>query len=288
MKELSFFFACLEHNYQLNPSSYPFLSSIDIKNFQDRMTSFSNNGIGGDVLYHPIMEPLVQSSLAHFLYMKKNSIDFKGYSNGEILPDRMPFHPNYILFRFMDNLIENKASVTLGSFKFYDFSPSTTHMDREKLVLKVNELLEDPILKELVCSFFKKLQVNGDTLDRILGFVQTKTKPTRGIGLLYFVLMDLYLEHIDYFLYEVIKKSGLNCFWCRCLMTAILCFTDKKTVPKLNKILKLDGVLPAWGLTAKVRTGTRGGRILRPWRGKLYINMEGHLQWERPESIINM
>lgn len=35
------------------------------------------------MLYDPIMEPLVQSSLAHFLYMKKNRIDFKGYENGE-------------------------------------------------------------------------------------------------------------------------------------------------------------------------------------------------------------
>lgn len=32
--------------------------------------------------------------------------------------------------------------------------------------------------------------------------------------------------------------------------------------PKLKKILKLDCVLPAWGLTAKVRTGSRGGRVL--------------------------
>ena len=30
-------------------------------------------------------------------------------------------------------------------------------------------------------------------------------------------------------------------------------------VPKLKKILKMDSVLPAWGLTAKVNTGTRGG-----------------------------
>lgn len=100
--------------------------------------------------------------------------------------------------------------------------------------------------------------------------------------------MDLYLEHLDYFIYETINKSGLNCFWSRCLNTAILGFTDKKTVFKLNDILQLHIVLPAWGLTAKVRSGTRGGRVLRPWQGKLYINTEGHLQWERPESIIEM
>lgn len=208
--------------------------------------------------------------------------------NGEKLPDLMAFHPNYIRFAFMDNLIANKASVTLGSFKLYDFSPSTAFMDRDKLMQKVNELLQNPILEALLYSFVKKLQVDGDPLDRILGFVQTKTKPTRGIGLLYFILMDLYLEHVDYFIYETINKSGFNCFWARCLNTAIIGFTDKRTVPKFNKILKLDSVLPAWGLTAKVRTGTRGGRVLRPWQGKLYINMEGHLQWERPESLIDM
>lgn len=285
MNELALFFACLEHNYQFNSSEYPLISSIDINNFKDRMTSFSNNGIGDGILYDPILEPLVQSSLAHFLYMKKNRIDFKGYENGEELPDKMPFHPNYIRFRFMDSLIANKASVTLDSFQLYDFSPSTTYMSRDKLMLKVNELFENSIIKELVYSFFKKLQVDGD---RILGFVQTKTKPTRGIGLLYFILMDLYLEHVDYFIYESINKSRLNCFFVRCLNTAILGFTDKRTVPKLKKILNLDCVLPAWGLTVKVRTGSKGGKVLRPWRGKLYINIEGHLQWERPESIIDM
>lgn len=152
----------------------------------------------------------------------------------------------------------------------------------------VDALLQNQIIKRLVDSFVNKLQVDGDQVDRILGFVQTKRKPTKGIGLLYFWLMDLYLEHLDYFIYETINKSGLNCFWSRCLNTAILGFTDKKTVFKLNDILQLHIVLPAWGLTAKVRSGTRGGRVLRPWQGKLYINTEGHLQWERPESIIEM
>ncbi|KAI4298082.1 hypothetical protein MLD38_040504 [Melastoma candidum] len=256
------------------------------------MTSFSNNGIGGgigcDMLYDPIMEPLVQSSLAHFLYMKKNPIDFKEYENGDQLPDRMPFHPNYLRFQFLDTLIEKKASVTLGTFKLYDFSPSTTHMDRDKLMLKVNKLLQHSIIKELVYSFIHKIQVEVDAFDSILGFVPTKTKPTRGLGLLYFILIDLYLEYVDLYIYETINKYQLNCFWGRCLNTAILGFSDKKTVPKYKKILKLDSFFPACGLTAKERAGSRGGRVLRPFRGKLYINIDGHLQWERPESIIDM
>ncbi|KAL3529530.1 hypothetical protein ACH5RR_008852 [Cinchona calisaya] len=151
----------------------------NINYFKDRITSFSNNGIGGigcDMLYDPLMGPLVQSLLAHFLYMKKNRIDFKQCENGDKLPDLTAFHPNYIRFAFMDSLIANKASVTLGSFKLYDFSPSAAFMDRDKLMLKVSELLQNPILEALVYSFVKKLQVDGDTLDRILEFVQTNLR----------------------------------------------------------------------------------------------------------------
>lgn len=285
---IDLFLAVLEHNYRKNSIEYPMISSVDMNSFKDRITSFSNNAIGSDIQYDPIMEPLVGSSLAHFLYMKKNGLSFKGYDNGEKLPDLMAFHPNYIRFAFLDNLIANKASITLGSFKLLDFSPSTAFMNRDKLMQKIIELLQNTILESLVYSFVKKLQVDGDPLDRIFKFVQTKTKPTRGVGLLYFIFMDFYLEHVDYFIYETINKSGLNCFWARCLNSAIMGFTDRKTVQKFNKILKLDSVLPAWGLTAKVNTGSRGGRILRPWQGKLYINIEGHLQWERPESIIHL
>ncbi|WOL04761.1 hypothetical protein Cni_G13483 [Canna indica] len=156
--------------------------TYDIKCFKDRMTSFSKDGIAGDMLYDPIMEPLVQSSLAHFLYIQKNRIDFKENENGDKLPDLKAFHPNYIRFAFLDDLIANKASVTLGSFKLYEFSPSAAFMDREKLLQKVNELLQNPILEALVYSFVKKLQVDGDPLNRILGFVKTKAKPTRGTG----------------------------------------------------------------------------------------------------------
>lgn len=53
------FFAFLEHNYKQNDSEYPMISSVDINSFKDRITSFSNNGIGSDMLYDPLMEPLV-------------------------------------------------------------------------------------------------------------------------------------------------------------------------------------------------------------------------------------
>lgn len=75
------------------------------------------------------------------------------------LPNRMPFHPNQS--RFLDNIIERKASTTLSSFKLYEFSPSTTSLDRDKLMQKVTKLLENPILKEMV--YIKKLQVYCST-----------------------------------------------------------------------------------------------------------------------------
>lgn len=296
MSELALFLACLEQNYKSNPSDFPLISSIDISNFKSRITSISNNeiadDIGSDMLYdHNIMIPLVQSSLAHFLYMKKNRIEFKWSENGdgEQLPEIKPFHPNFVRFRFLDNLTANKATVTLDSFKLYDFSTSTNYMDWDKFKIKLNELVKDPIIKDFVyCFFSTKLQGDGMSSIRILDIlvlIKIKKNSDRGLGLLYFILMDLYLEHVDYHIYESINVSGLNCFWGRCLNTAILGFTDKRTAPKLDKILKLDCVLPAWGLTATVCTGTKGGRVFRPWRGKLYINKEGHLQWERPESI---
>lgn len=110
-------------------------------------SNVSNNGIGSDMLYDPIMEPLIQSSLAHFLYMKKNNMDM---DIKDKIPDLKTFHPNYIRFQFMDNLIANKASVTLGSFKLYEFTPGTSSMDRGKLMLKVDALLQNQIIRMCV------------------------------------------------------------------------------------------------------------------------------------------
>lgn len=280
--ELLSFFEIMDLNYKNHSSEYPMITCTEIKCFKDRMTDLSNNVIDSDTIYDPIMEPLVQSSLANFLYIKK-------YSSNTKLPYLKEFHPNYVRYQFMDQLIENKTSVTLGFLKLYEFNPGTSSMDICKLKIKVDSLLVNPILKILVNSYILKLQVGSDQIDRILDFVQTKKKPTKGIGLLYFLLMDLYLEHLDLFIYETLNAFNLkNCFWSRCMNSAVLGFTDKKTVLKFNEILQLPFVFTAWGLTAKVRSCNRGGKVLRPWRGKLYISTEGVLQWERPESIIEI
>lgn len=289
--DLTFFLAVVDNEYKKNSTKYHIISKADIDSFKDHLSSSSNYDIESgseeirlDGLFDPLMEPLIQSSLAHFLFIKKNDIPCKKGENGEDIPDLTAFHPNYIRFRFMDQLVTNKASIRLTSFKLLDFSPSTVLIDRKILMQKVRELIHNPKLEALVLFFIQKLQADGDKSERILGFGQTK--PAKRIGLLYFLFMELYLVVIDDYIHERIHL--LNCFWVRCLTTGLICFSDQKTIPKVVNILKLDGALPAWGLTAKVSTGTRGGRVLRPWRGKLYINIDGHLQWERPESIIDM
>lgn len=105
--------------------------------------------------------------------------------------------------------------------------------------------------------------------------------------MLYFILLDLYLEYVDALVVDSINKSGVGCFWARSLNICILGMIDKKTL-KLSEILQLHLILPAWGLTYKLRSGSRGGKIIRPFKGRLYIDRDGHLQWERPESVIEI
>lgn len=181
--------------------------------------------------------------------------------------DLKAYHPNYIRLGFMDNLIANKSSVTLSYFRFYEFYPSTASMDRDKLLFKVRQLLMNPTLILLVESFVRKLQVDSDPLARILDVVKSKKNPTRGLGLLYFMFMDLYIEHIDFIMYESLHQFGSNGFWARCLNIGLLGFTNHKTF-KENDMLDL--ILPAWGLTAKVRSGSKGGKILRPLRSRIW------------------
>lgn len=75
---------------------------------------------------------------------------------------------------------------------------------------KVDSLLQTPILQNQVYSFIMKLQVYGDP--GIKKFIQR-------LGLLYFMLMDLYLEDIYYFILDTFNNDnagvGHHCFWGR-------------------------------------------------------------------------
>lgn len=74
----------------------------------------------------------------------------------------------------------------------------------------------------------------------------------------------------------------------KCLNIAIVGFSNKKAIPHFNKVFKQPIVLPAWGLAVKESSGTRDGKVLRPWRGRLFVDAEGNLRWDRPESIIEL
>lgn len=274
-RELDLFISVLERTYQLHSGDYPMISDIDMCSFRDRITYISDNDLEIDMLYDPLMESLVQSSMAHFLYIKKYNLDI----------DQTFFHPNYIRFDFMDKLIQRKAAIKLSSFQYYEILPGTSAIDISKLSGKVDALVDNPVLKQLVDPFVKKLQVGDDQVDKMIEFVKS-TRSNKKKGLIYYILMDLYLEHIDSILYKIVKESSSNFFWERCLNCSIIGFTDKKSVVEFQSLCQFSHLLPAWGLTAKVRTGKSSGRICRPWGGKLYIKGDGVLRWERPESII--
>lgn len=190
--------------------------------------------------YDPIMDPLVQSSLAHFLYLSKC---------GAERIDLNICHPHYLRLSFIDSLVARKSTVTLGSFRLYELSPGSAPIDREKLIQKVDRLVNSRSLRNLVYFSVQKLQSKG----WIESWNSFKVKETR-IGLIYLVLMDLYLEDLDSIIFEIISKTRFNLFWTRRLTTAFLSIMDPKAA-KCNHLLKFDVLLPAWGLSAKVRAG---------------------------------
>lgn len=80
---------------------------------------------------------------------------------------------------------------------------------------------------------------------------------------------------VDTFVTDSINSSRLTSFWERCLNTARVCFKETSRGPyqtKFKQALKLGCAFQAWGLTAKVSTASRGGRVLR--RGRLFIDEE--------------
>lgn len=280
MNHLQLLLDLMRREYKVS-MDYNSIDEVNIKRFEDRITDLSNHDVMKyeDGMYYPIMEPLVQSSLAHLLYILKHNIEFSSFKG---------YNPNDIRFRCIENLVHSKAHLTLCSIKFLTISPSTTSIDREKLMRKVNDLLKNPILHGMVEHFTKKLQIEGNQFERILDYQIHEKDPTRGLGELYFILMDLYLEFLDYIVLDTIKKSGCNAFWWRCTNTAVMGYLDKQSALKLKRSLPLSEILSVWGLTAKVSSGTSGGRILRPFKGMLYLTPESHIQWERPSNLIEV
>ena len=63
-------------------------------------------------------------------------------------------------------------------------------------------------------------------------------------------------------------------------------YPSKKDALNTLKNIDLDTILPAWGLFSKVHTASKGGKVHRPWKGKLSINSDGLLKWVRPKSLV--
>lgn len=229
--ELHSFYDLLHQNYTENSTDFP---SPQIFNF-NQMNDFEENGADYAYMhYDPIMDPLVQSSLVHFLYLSKC---------GAERIDLNIFHPHYLRLSFIESLVARKSTVTLGSFRLYELSPGSAPIDREKLIQKVDRLVNSRSLRNLVYFSVQKLQSKGDQLDRIQEFVQSQRNPNRDTSFIYLVLMDLYLEDLDSIIFEIISKTRLNIFWTRRLTTAFLGILDPKAA-KCNHLLKLSYFQP--------------------------------------------
>ncbi|KAL3613024.1 hypothetical protein CASFOL_009551 [Castilleja foliolosa] len=122
-------------NYQSNSVSFPMISQVDVKAFIEKLVEYKE---GDGLIYDPIMEPLVQSSLAHFLYLKKNGME---------IIDLKSYHQNDIRLSFLDHLVANKSSITLSWF--FEFAPSTASMDKNQMMFQISQLLVNPTLKEM-------------------------------------------------------------------------------------------------------------------------------------------
>ena len=71
------FFIFLDQNYKLNPNEYSLLKVKDLSNLKNRLLYLCDMNCDLDALsiYDPIVDSLVQSTLAHFLYAKKENLE---------------------------------------------------------------------------------------------------------------------------------------------------------------------------------------------------------------------
>ena len=274
LNENNFFISLVEMLYKERKSDYPLISSNDVERFIQRidsMVDYPDNN-----LYDPIVDPLVKTSLAHFLYLKKNGLS---------TVDINLFHPNLLRLNFIDNIVKDGRSY--GYINLYEITLGTSTISTEKIYDKIDNLVVNKYIKRILYYNVSKLQSKGDPLTIMLDYMSSKkTNPFNGMGILYFIIMDLYLENLDNIFYESIQRLGLNCMILRCLNTFFIGYPSKKDALNTMKNIDFDIILPAWGLFSKVRTASKGGKVLRPWKGKLSINHDGLLQWVRPESLV--
>lgn len=119
---------------------------------------------------------------------------------------------------------------------------------------EVDKLITSYQIKYLISNYIKKLMVDQEVvsphkIELILDFVQSKSK-TRGLGLLYYVLIDLYIDHLalDNFAANLMTFSKNKCFWERCLNIAVVGFETKNSVTVFNKVFKQPVVMLTLGI----------------------------------------
>jgi hypothetical protein len=84
-------------------------------------------------------------------------------------------------------------------------------------------LLQNPVIKRIVAIFITQLKKDGQTYDQILGFKLAK-RADKGIGLLYFILMELYLQPLESIIFEYQEEHQLKFLWSRCMNVAFMGF----------------------------------------------------------------
>lgn len=271
---------------------FPLISHNDVARFVDKVKESLkgavllkfDEGDGGcyeeSLEFDHILDPLLKIATAHFLYHKAENLR-------EI--DINLLNPNTLRFNFIDNLVRDKEDVEMGYFQLIELSPSASTMIKDMCITQIDEMLSESYIRGVIKYYVNKMHMDADPLKRINSVINDRRKsPFKGMGYLYFALMNLFLKHIDKIFEEYIETHAINCVRDRCLNTMFIGFpTENEAIRSLRKF-NYSFFFPAWGLIGKIRSASKGGRVLRPWKGKLSLSHEGKLLWSRPETLLEM
>lgn len=236
----------------------------------------------GDMrIAYPIeMLPLLKTALAHLIYIQKANIDVNDFKE---------FNPNVERINHFSQVVESVRDLSFQSFQFVSFCPGNSPMTNGLIKIPLFKMITSKVLRDLLLLFINELApVDVGINEMIFSRSSHKKDPTRGLGVLYFVLLDVYLDSVDAYFSSEVREKGVKFEWARSLNVCIFGFLDSKESRRFKKEFPLSELLPAWGLSAKVRTGTRGGRVLRPFNGKLFLSNDGKLNWIRPECVVDV
>lgn len=287
--EMNLFLDVLNLNYRHNRGLYyQEITPDDVEQIRKVLLPLSNSIQDVIPELDPLVEPLISASMAHFL-----NILINGLHEGEWkVPEdygKWNYNPNSALYDHLDRVANKKESSYLGAIHLFEFAFSSATLDRDKMIRNMNYWIESPVLSALLSSFVGKLQIDGTTNERIKSFVKTRRSGrTRGLGLLYFIALERYLTVVDKYVTDSLAEHQIQGWWDRCLSTGVFGFRNRKAALKAHQLIALDKVLPAWGLSAKVSKTSKGGRVLRPYRGKLLIEAEGKLNWQHPKDVVDL